>query len=155
DVDAVARALAGSPRPSLIYAMSDGHNPTGVSMTRAVRERVVALAREARVPIIEDDAYASIAYDDEDPPALRALDPDWVFYLGSFSKTLAPGLRTGWIVAPERFMGPLASLKESSDIDTATLGQRAAAAFVASGAFDAHIAKLRAEYRRRRDTMLA
>ena len=154
DVEAVARALAGSPRPSLIYAMSDGHNPTGASMTRARRERLAALARAACVPVIEDDAYGTISYDDEDLPALRAFDPDWVFYLGSFSKTLAPALRTGWIVAPERFMGPLASLKESSDIDTATLGQRAAAAFVASGTFDAHLAKLCAEYRLRRDTML-
>lgn len=155
DVEAVAHALEATPRPALIYAMSDGHNPTGVSMARAGRERLVALARDAQIPILEDDAYGMIAYDEEDPPALRALDADWVFYLGSFSKTLAPALRTGWIVAPERFMGPLASLKESSDIDTGTLGQRAAAAFVASGAFDAHLAKLRAEYALRRDTMLA
>jgi len=155
DVASVASALNGNPRPALIYAMSDGHNPTGASMTRAGRERLVALAREAQVPILEDDAYGMIAYDEEDLPALRALDADWVFYLGSFSKTLAPGLRTGWIVAPERFIEPLASLKESSDIDTATLGQRAVAAFVASGAFDAHLSMLRTEYAQRRDTMLA
>src|SRR5262249_35686790 len=82
-------------------------------------------------------------------------DPEWVIYLGSFSKTLAPALRTGWVIVPERFLGPLASLKEASDIDTATLGQRAVAAFVASGAFEDHLERLRAEYRRRRDTLLS
>ena len=155
DVEAVALALEREPRPALLYAMSDGHNPTGASIPRGARERLVALAREARVPIVEDDAYGMISYDGEDLPALRAFDGDWVFYLGSFSKTLAPALRAGWIVAPERFIGPLQSLKESSDIDTATLGQRAAAAFVATGAFDTHLENLRTEYARRRDTMLA
>jgi len=155
DVDAVERALAGGLRPALLYAMSDGHNPTGASLPGAARRRLVDLAREHHMPILEDDAYGMLTYDREDLPALRSFDPDWVLYLGSFSKTLAPGLRTGWVVVPERFIGPLASLKEASDIDTATLGQRAVAAFVASGGFDEHLDRLRAEYARRRDAMLA
>ena len=155
DVGAVERALQGGIRPALLYAMADGHNPIGASMPVEERKRLVGLARSYGVPILEDDAYGMMSYDGEEPPALRAFDADWVFHVGSFSKTLAPALRTGWIVAPERFLGPLASLKESSDIDTATLGQRAVAAFVASGAFEEHVARLRTEYARRRDAMFA
>lgn len=154
DLHAVEERLAVGPKPALIYAMADGHNPTGVSMPLESRVRLVEMARSHRVPIIEDDAYGLISYDGKPDPALRSLDADWVFYVGSFSKTLAPALRTGWIVAPERFVGLLATLKESSDIDTATLGQRAVAAFVASGGFDEHVAGLRAEYSKRRDAML-
>lgn len=155
DVGAVERALQAGIRPALLYAMADGHNPLGASMPVEERKRLVGLARSFGVPILEDDAYGMMSYDGEEPPALRAFDADWVFHVGSFSKTLAPALRTGWIVAPERFLGPLASLKESSDIDTATLGQRAVAAFVASGAFEEHVARLRTEYARRRDAMFA
>jgi 2-aminoadipate transaminase len=155
DLEAVERTLESSPRPALLYAMSDGHNPAGASMPLEARRRLVALARAHGVPILEDDAYGMLSYDGEEPPALRALDAEWVFYLGSFSKTLAPALRTGWIVVPERFLGPLGSLKESSDIDTATLGQRAVAAFAASGEFEGHLARLRTEYARRRDAILA
>jgi 2-aminoadipate transaminase len=154
DVGAVEHLLAAGARPALLYAMSDGHNPVGASMPHEARRRLVALARSHGVPILEDDAYGMLGYDGEEPPALRAFDAEWVFYLGSFSKTLAPALRTGWVVVPERFMGPLASLKESSDIDTATLGQRAVAAVIASGAFEDHLARLRIEYARRRDTLL-
>jgi len=154
DVGAVERAMRSRPRPALLYAMSDGHNPSGASMPLESRRRLAALAREHEVPIVEDDAYGMLSYDEEDLPAIRAFEPDWVLHLGSFSKTLAPALRTGWIVAPEELVGPLASLKEASDIDTATLGQRAIAAFVASGEFDAHLDALRAEYARRRDAML-
>lgn len=155
DLDALERAFAREGRPALLYAMADGHNPLGVSMPLDARRRLAALARAHRVAIIEDDAYGMLSYDDEPRPALRSFDEDWVFHLGSFSKTLAPALRTGWIVAPEAFMAPLGSLKESSDINTATLGQRAVASFVASGGFDDHLAALRAEYARRRDAMLA
>jgi 2-aminoadipate transaminase len=153
DVSAVERALQEGVRPALLYAMADGHNPLGASMPVEERKRLVGLARSYGMPILEDDAYGMLSYDGEEPPALRSFDAEWVFHVGSFSKTLAPALRTGWIVAPERFLGPLSSLKESSDIDTATLGQRTVAAFVASGAFEEHVARLRTEYARRRDAM--
>lgn len=155
DVDALEAALDAGLRPALLYAIPDGHNPLGVSLPLASRHRLVELARRFRFPVIEDDAYGRVSYDDEDLPALRALDPDWVLHLGSFSKTLAPALRTGWIVGPERFLGALSSLKESTDINTATLGQRAVADFVAQGLFPEHVLRLRAEYGRRRDAMLA
>ncbi len=154
DLDALEVDLERGLRASLLYTMSDAHNPLGVSMPLASRRRLAGIARRHRLPILEDDAYGMLSYT-EIPPALRAFDDEWIFYLGSFSKTLAPALRTGWIVGPERFMAPLSSLKEASDINTATLGQRAVAWFVASGGFEPHLETLRAEYARRRDALLA
>lgn len=156
DLDALEHHLRAGVRPSLLYTMSDAHNPLGCSLPRSARERLVALARRYGVTVLEDDAYGMISYDgcEGEMPALRALDDTWVIYVGSFSKTLAPALRTGWIVVPQRFLGPLGSLKEASDINTATLGQRAVASLVASGSFDAHLQHLRTNYALRRDAML-
>jgi 2-aminoadipate transaminase len=155
DLDALEATLAKGTRPALLYTMSDGHNPLGTSMPEGNRRRLVDLARAYSFPVLEDDAYGMISYDDESLPALRALDPDWVLYIGSFSKTLAPALRAGWVIVPERFVGPLSSLKESSDINTTTLGQRSVCAFLAAGGFDEHVERLRAEYARRRDVLLS
>jgi 2-aminoadipate transaminase len=155
DVGAVERLLRSGERPALLYAMSDGHNPTGVSMSMETRCRLVDLARRWEVPVLEDDAYGMLTYDDEELPALRSLDQDWVIYLGSFSKTVAPALRAGWAIVPERLVGPLSSLKESSDINTATLGHRLVARFLASGRFEEHVETAREEYARRRDALLA
>ena len=154
DLDELEGLLTRGEAPCLLYTTADGHNPRGTSMPITSRARLAELARAHRMPILEDDAYGFLSYDEDERPALRAFDPDWVIYLGSFSKTLAPALRTGWLVVPERFIPALSSLKESSDINMATVGQRAVAAFVASGGFDDHVARLRTEYRLRRDALL-
>lgn len=156
DVDAVEAILAGPSRPAFIYAISDGHNPLGVSMSLAKRHRLVALARHYKVPIIEDDPYGLLCYEDEQAlPALRALEPEWVFYIGSFSKILAPALRAGWMVVPETLIPSLDTLKEGSDLNTATFSQRSIAAYLDMGYLPAHLTALRQEYRHRRDTMIA
>jgi len=85
---------------------------------------------------------------------MRALDERWVCYVGSFSKILAPALRVGWLVVPEELMLSLSVVKESSDIDTATLAQRAIAAYLDSGHHEQHLQKVRREYRTRRDAMV-
>lgn len=154
DVDAVERLLEGGERPAFIYTVPEGHNPLAVSMSPEKRARLAGLARAYRVPVIEDDAYGLITY--EPPaPALRALEDRWVFYVGTFSKIMAPALRTGWVVVPESLIPHLAILKEASDIDTAPLSQRAISAYLDAGHLPAHLERLRAEYRRRRDAMLA
>ncbi|CAA9335728.1 MAG: Transcriptional regulator, GntR family domain / Aspartate aminotransferase [uncultured Gemmatimonadetes bacterium] len=154
DVDALERLLAGGERPALIYAVPQGHNPLTVTMSAARRERLVALAREHEVPVLEDDAYGFLQYGPGAPPPLRALDDRWVFYVGSFSKILAPGLRQGWVVVPEAFVPKLAIVKESSDINTATFSQYVLTAFLEEGGLPAHVARLCAEYRARRDAMV-
>jgi 2-aminoadipate transaminase len=155
DLDAVERTLRAT-RPPLIYVIADGHNPLCVSLSAAKRERLVALAREYGVPVIEDDPYGFICYDEgRRRPPLRALDDEWVFYVGTFSKVLAPALRVGWLVVPETLMPQLSVIKEASDINTCTFSQRAISAYLDAGHLDAHAEKLRREYRARRDAMLS
>jgi 2-aminoadipate transaminase len=155
DVDAIEQHLERDfAVPRFIYVMSDGHNPHSVSMSRDKRMRLAALARHYRVPIVEDDAYGFLSYDTPEPP-VRAYDDEWVLYVGSFSKTIAPGLRLGWLIVPEPLQVALSVAKEASDINTATLSQRIVAAYLGSGKFTAHVEQLRREYRARRDAMEA
>jgi 2-aminoadipate transaminase len=155
NVDEVEALLKSGRRPSFIYAITDGHNPLSVSLSRRKREKLVALASTYGVPIIEDDAYGFLSYDGPLDPPLRAMDEDWVFYVGSFSKILAPALRVGWIIVPEKLMRPLSVIKEASDIDTATFSQRTVSAYLAAGHLPNHLSRLHKEYRLRRETMHA
>ena len=124
DVDAVEALLEGGARPAFIYTVPDGHNPLAVSMSAEKRLRLVELARRFQVPIVEDDPYGFLAYDGPPAHPLRALDREWVLYVGSFSKVLAPALRLGWIIVPPQLVPLLAIAKEALDINTATLAQR-------------------------------
>jgi 2-aminoadipate transaminase len=155
DVDSVAEVLAAEAPPAFLYVITDGHNPLGVSLAPEKRPQLVDLARRHRVPILEDDAYGFLYCEDSPAaPPLRAFDEQWVCYLGTFSKILAPGLRAGWVVVPEELVGPLAALKHSADLDTPSFSHRLISAFIETGALPAHLARVRAEYRRRRDAML-
>src|SRR6202035_4584385 len=151
DVDAVEALLAGGAAPASLYLITDGHNPLGVSLSPAKRQRLADLARHHRMPILEDDAYGFLYYEDSPAPPLRALEAEWVYYLGSFSKILAPSLRAGWLIVPPELVPILAALKHGTDIVT----HRVISAFLASGALPRHLELLRSEYRTRRDAMLA
>jgi 2-aminoadipate transaminase len=155
DVDAVAWRLARGPRPAFLYVIPDGHNPLGVSVATDARARLVELARRFRVPIVEDDPYGLLAYDGAHAPPLRALDDEWVLYVGSFSKTIAPGLRLGWLVVPPALLAPLAILKEANDLESSGLTCRAVTSYLQAGRLPGHLDLLRDEYRARRDRMMA
>jgi 2-aminoadipate transaminase len=154
EVDTVETLLKGGARPAFIYSVTDGHNPLAVSMSRDKRAHLIRLARQYRIPIIEDDPYGFLFYQDAPVPPLLALDDQWVLYVGSFSKILAPALRVGWIIAPEALITNLSIIKEASDIDTSTLNQRAISSYLDAGGLDAHLPMLRHQYRVRRDAML-
>ena len=154
DVDVVERVL-DRRQPAFMYVVTDGQNPMGVSMSREKRRRLTDLASAYGVPIIEDDAYGFINYDEErSETPLRGFNDSWVFYVGTFSKILAPALRTGWIVAPEELIPKLAIIKEANDINTCTLTQRAISAYLDEADLPARIDKLRRVYGERRDAML-
>ena len=154
DIDAVAAFLRDGARPAFIYTVSHGHNPMAVSLSTGKRASLVKLARLYNVPIIEDDPYGFLCYEDEIVPPMKALSEQHVLYVGSFSKILAPGVRVGWIVAPANLMDKLAVLKESTDINTTTFSQRSVSAYLDGGYLPAHLKILRREYRARRDAML-
>jgi 2-aminoadipate transaminase len=154
DVDAVERLLESGERPAMLYVVPDGHNPLAVSMSPEKRVRLAELARAYRVPVVEDDAYGFLYYESLPPPPLRAYEDEWVIYVGTFSKIMAPALRTGWLVAPESLIPHLANIKEASDIDMAPLSQRAISAYLDEGHLPGHLDNVRREYRRRRDAML-
>lgn len=154
DVDAVEKILAQGIRPAFIYAIADGHNPMAVSMSLKKREQLVSLARDYGIPIIEDDPYGFLYYTERLLPPLRAFDEHWVFYLGSFSKILAPSLRAGWVVAPEALLPKLATVKEASDINAAPLTHRVIAAYLDSHQIEARLKMLREEYDKRRRVMI-
>jgi 2-aminoadipate transaminase len=154
DVDAVEEMFARK-NPAFIYVVTDGQNPTGVSMSREKRRRLAELASEYGVPIVEDDAYGFINYENgRCEPPIRAFNESWVFYIGTFSKILAPALRTGWLVVPEELVPKLAIIKEATDINTCTLNQRAIAAYLDENDLSARIQRLGQVYGKRRDAML-
>lgn len=154
DVDGVEKVLAGGARPAFIYAISSGHNPLSVSMSLDKRRRLAGLAGRYGVPVVEDDPYGFLCYEEAPPPPIKVFDAEWVFYVGSFSKILAPALRVGWLVVPEELIPPLSIIKESCDIDTSTLAQRAVSHYLGEGHLAPHLERLRGEYRARRDAML-
>lgn len=155
DIEAVEAVLAKGERPAVMYAMSEGHNPLGVSLSPAKRARLAELARHYRVPLIEDDPYGFLQYDESLPPPIRALEKRWVFYAGSLSKVLSPSLRIGWLLAPPELHSRLSILRQSMDIDSSNLAQKAATSYLESGHLPAHLTALRRELKARRDAMLA
>lgn len=155
DVEEVAARLSRGARPAYLYVIPNGHNPLGASLSMESRLRLAELARQHRVPILEDDVYGFLYYGETPAPPLRAFEDEQVFYLGSFSKILAPSLRTGWIIAPARLIARLSLLKHAADVDTPSFGHRMISAYLEAGHLPGHLAILRTEYRRRRDALLA
>lgn len=139
-------------RPRVLYTVPTFHNPTGVCLAPHRRAGLLALARRHDFVIVEDDVYGWLGYDGPTPLALKADDEDGrVIYLASFSKSLFPALRLGAVVATPARLAELAAVKESCDLVSSTLMQRALAEFLSRGAFTPHLKQVRALYRQRRD----
>lgn len=155
DVDQVESLLEAGARPAFLYAIPEGHNPLGVSLSLQQRLRIVDLARTYEVPVLEDDAYGFLTYDEPPEPPLRALDESWVLHLGSFSTLLAPALRAGWMVLPESIAPQLSSLLPGAgELDVSSFSQRTISVWLEAGYLPEHLEAVRAAYRRRRDAML-
>lgn len=153
-VDALQDLLVAGARPKLVYTVPDFHNPAGVTMSLDRRRALVALCREAGVPIVEDDPYAMLRFEGSPLPRLRALDPDGVIYLGTLSKIFSPGVRIGWALAPPGLLQRLVLAKEAADLCSSSFMQLVAEGWLADGRWRAHLASLVAIYRARRDAML-
>lgn len=154
-LDDVQRVLETQSGVKFIYVLPNFHNPAGTTMSYAKRVRLVELAAKHGVFIIEDDPYGELRYEGEDIIPICALHKENTIYLSTFSKTLAPGLRLGWIVAPERVIARLINAKQGADLNTSTLVQLIAYDICQRGLIRAHVRKVRKLYHERRDVMLA
>ena len=130
------------------------HYPTGAVMAPDRRTDLLAWADDRQALILEDDYDAEFRYDREPIGAIHGLAPERVIYAGSASKTLAPGLRLGWMVAPHQLVDPLGEIKEANDRGSPVLDQLAFADFLTKGEFDRHLRRMRPIYRERRDALL-
>jgi 2-aminoadipate transaminase len=165
DSGALDDALAQNPK--FMYLLPNFQNPSGTTLSLERRRKLLDLADRQGIPIIEDDPYGQLRYEGQHVPPLLALDRQSrsvrrdngfrvgnVIYLSTFSKTLAPGLRLGWMIAPPDVIGRLVQLKQGADLHTSTFTQQLVYEVARGGFLDAHIRRLRPIYRERRDVML-
>ena len=155
DTDDLRRVLEAHPDVRMIYTVPDFQNPTGATLTLERRHRLLELANEHDVLVVEDTPYRSHRYGGEPLPTLLSLDTEGrVLHLGSFSKILAPGLRLGWATGSPDVVEKLGLLKLAADTQNSTLNMAATAAYLEAYDIDAHLATARPVYRRKRDLML-
>ncbi len=144
----------GADKARLAYVLPNFQNPTGRTMSDARRQALVETARELDIPLIEDNPYGDLWYEQEPHLPLAARNPEGVIYMGSFSKVLAPGLRIGFIVAPKSVHGKLTQAKQAADLHTPSFNQRVVAEVIKDGFLDRHVPTIRAMYKVQRDVML-
>ena len=138
-----------------IYLLPNFQNPTGRSMSETRRAAVSAAAAQAGLPIIEDNPYGELWFDEEPPLPLSARNPEGCIYLGSFSKVLAPGLRLGFLVAPKHIYPKLLQAKQAVDLHTPSFTQRMVAEVLKGNFLDRHVPTIRALYKSQCEAMLA
>ncbi|MBY0612437.1 MAG: PLP-dependent aminotransferase family protein [Beijerinckiaceae bacterium] len=155
-------AAAGTGRIAFAYVVPEFANPTGLTATIEARRRLLDLAEELRIPLVEDAAYEAIRFEGDPLPSCQQLDIERcggidqsrVIYCGTFSKTIVPGLRIGWLCASRAFIGKIVLAKQAGDLHSPTLNQMIMHR-IATKAHDAQVAAAVALYRDRRDAMLA
>ncbi|MCM3039747.1 PLP-dependent aminotransferase family protein [Paenibacillus motobuensis] len=153
-MEELEKKLQAHPDVKFIYTIPDFQNPTGRTMKLERRQRMVQLANQYDVVILEDNPYGAIRFAGEPLRPLKHFDTEGrVIYLSTFSKIFSPGLRLGWICADEAFMARYVSLKESADLHTDSFAQRVAAKYIEMYDLESHIEKIRAIYKERYSAM--
>ncbi|MEN9544708.1 MAG: hypothetical protein RLZZ598_1541 [Pseudomonadota bacterium] len=152
DEGALPEALAAS-KARFAYLLPNFQNPSGHLMSEARRAAVIEAAQRAGVPLIEDNPYGDLWFDAPPPPPLAARWPEGVLYLGSFSKTLVPGLRLGFMAAPASLHGKFLQAKQAADLHTPIFNQRVVYEVIRHGFLKEHVPTVRARYAQQRDAM--
>jgi 2-aminoadipate transaminase len=161
--DALENSLRSGPK--FMYVLPNFQNPGGTTLSEGRRHELVLQADKYGIPIVEDDPYGQLRYEGEHLPPLIVIDRENlrrdkeylignVIYLSTFSKTLAPGIRLGWIVAPPDVISRFVQLKQGADLHTSTFTQYVAYEVARDGFLDEHVRHIRSVYRERRDVML-
>lgn len=142
--------------PKFLYTIPDFQNPTGITMSLERRKRLLELAEEYDFVIVEDSPYYKLRFDGQDLPTLKSLDKNSrVIYLGSFSKSVCPGLRVGWICGAEELIKDYVIVKQSTDINTNELSQLQVASFLKNINMKSYLSELNQAYKAKKDSMLA
>lgn len=149
-------AILAQRRVRLVIVQPRFQNPTGAVLSPERRSHLLLLARRYAVPVLEDDLYGDLVLDGKVSPPLKAEDrAGSVVYLSSFSKSISPGLRLGWLVAPDAAVQRFVVAKQFADLTTNSLAQVVTAELLASGEYAEHLARVTGEYRARRDALVA
>ena len=147
--------LAKAKDARFLYVLPNFQNPTGCSMSEVRRGELSTTAAQIGLPIVEDNPYGDLWFDAPPPLPLTARNPDGCIYMGSFSKTLAPGLRLGFLFAPKALCPKLLQAKQAADLHTPSFNQRMVAEVLKGNFLDRHVPTIRALYKSQRDAMLA
>jgi 2-aminoadipate transaminase len=149
-------AAAAGRAPKFVYVVPSFQNPSGISHSVERRRALLAVARELDLLVLEDDPYGDLFFESEPRPTLKSIDEDGrVIYLSSFSKILAPGLRTAFVVGPAELLAKVEIAKQSANLCGSGLDQRIILACLERGLIEAQKARIRPYYRGKRDAMLA
>ena len=151
---AIAAVAASGRRLKFLYTIPNYHNPAGVTLPADRRREILEICREADLLILEDNPYGLLGFDEEPLRALRADEAEGVIYLGSFSKTFAPGFRVGWVLAPHAVREKLVLAQESATLCPPSFSQLAVSAYLAQHDWWGQIKQFREMYRERRDAMV-
>lgn len=156
-VDILEKTLADlkskNEDPRFIYLVPNFHNPAGVTLSLKRRRKLLRLAKEYELLVVEDNPYGRLRYEGKGLPSLRSLD-DSVIYLGTFSKIFSPGLRLGWVIAPYPILEKIIFAKQGADLCTSSFSQRVVESYFAHNLWKNHVGNLVKTYRRRRNAML-
>lgn len=154
-MDLLEEALKTTENVKFIYAIPDFQNPSGRTMSLERRKRLVELANEYDVVIVEDNPYGELRFEGEFLPAIKHFDTeDRVIFLGTFSKIFTPGLRLGWAYAGKEILQKMIFVKQGADLQSSTISQFEVAQYLEDNDISEHIDKIRDVYRHRRDLML-
>ncbi|MEC2059923.1 aminotransferase-like domain-containing protein [Bacillus stercoris] len=156
DKEGIKAGLVSSYRKQyggqLLYTIPSFHNPTGTVMSEQRRKEIISLSKKEQLPIIEDDAYGDLWFEEKPPEPLKAMDHEGhILYLGTFSKTVSPGLRIGWLAGPEPVIERLSDIKMQTDYGSSGLSQWAAAEWLSQGYYEEHLTLVRRVLKQRRD----
>ncbi|MBN9605589.1 MAG: PLP-dependent aminotransferase family protein [Actinomycetales bacterium] len=153
--ETIARVKAEGRRIKLLYTIPSFHNPMGVTQDWARRQEILEIARSNDILVLEDDPYGLLYFDQSPAHAMRSVESEGVIYLGTFSKTISPGMRVGWALAPHAIREKLVLANEAAVLSPSPFSQTVISEYLSNADWRGQIDVFRGEYRRRRDAMLA
>ncbi len=153
ELEVILKKNKGQNRPKFLYLIPNFHNPAGVTLSKKKRKRIIQLAKDYQLSIIEDNPYGKLRFEGKSIPSLRYMD-DSIIYLSTFSKIFSPGFRVGWVVAPYPILEKLIFAKQAADLCSSSFTQKVINQYFNSFNWREYIEELVGVYRERRDTML-